>query len=42
MECLDPVLWPSGRKGSNSKSNGVEVCGESLPGGRVPSTPAGP
>lgn len=37
MECLDPVLWPSGLKGSDLKSNDVEVCGESLP-----ATPSGP
>lgn len=42
MECLDPALWPSGLKGSDSKSNDVEVCGESVPGGPVPSTPSGP
>lgn len=31
MECLDPVLWPSGLKGSDLESNDVEVCSESLP-----------
>lgn len=40
MECLDPVLWPSGLKGSDLKSNDVEVCGDSLP--RGPTTPSGP
>lgn len=40
MGCLDPVLWSSGLKGSDLKSNDVEDCGESLP--RGPATPSGP
>lgn len=42
MGCLDPVLWPSGLKGSDLKSNDVEDCGESLPQDPLPHlVPAG-